>query len=117
MLKYFNYTVNAEDADFNNVVDCALELARATYENTKGADYADKNREVLTSIAKKSLEGTRYAAEFEAAGLAIFKKPQVTRSYAVRENFNAVNVILLKFTKLVMVKLLDSKLKAMIYSW
>jgi len=90
MLKYFNYTVNAEDADFNNVVDCALELARATYENTKGADYADKNKEVLTSIAKKSVEGTKYEADFEANGLAIFKKPMVTRSYAVRENFNAI---------------------------
>lgn len=88
MKKYFEYNRSTED--FNDVVDSALELARATYENKKPADYMDKNKILLENLGKYGVQGTRYEAEFEASGLEIYKKPMVGKNLSVRENFDAV---------------------------
>lgn len=89
MLKYFNYT-KSEDESFNSLVDCALELARATYEGNKPADYMEKNGQLLDAMGKKALEGTRYEADFEKDGLNVFLRPMVRNNSTVRDNFNAV---------------------------
>ena len=89
MRKYFNYT-KTNDEVFNSLIDCTLELARATYEGNKPADYMEKNVALLDSISKKAVEGTRYEAEFEAKGREIFRNPNVRNNSTVRDNFNAV---------------------------
>lgn len=89
MRKIFNYT-RTEDESFNTLVDCTLDLARASFEGKKPADYEAKNRELLEGIGKKMAEGTRYDAKYEAEGLAIYKNPMVNKNTQVRENFDAV---------------------------
>lgn len=89
MEKFFSYTRTADEA-FNSLVDCTLDLARQSYAGNKPADYAEKNTELLKAMGKKAVEGTRYEAEFEASGLAIFNRPQVKNNTTVRDNFNAV---------------------------
>lgn len=89
MRKYFNYT-KSNDETFNTLVDCTLELARATYEGNKPADYAEKNASLIDAMSKKAVEGTRYEAEFEAKGRGIFRNPNVRNNSTVRDNFNAV---------------------------
>lgn len=89
MMKYFSYN-RSENEIQNAIVDSALELARATYENRKPADYAEKNTELLKSMGKFAVEGTKFEADFENQGLAIFSRTQVKNSTAIRENFNVV---------------------------
>ena len=89
MERYFTYTKSQDDA-FNSLIDCTLDLARSCYEGKKGADYEAKNRELLEGMGKKAVEGTRYEADFEAEGLALFNKPMVKTNSTVRDNFNAV---------------------------
>ena len=88
MKKYFEYNHSTEE--FNDVVDSALELARATYEGNKPADYSEKNRVLLENMGKLGVQGTRYEADFEANGLEIYKRPMVGKNSSVRENFDAV---------------------------
>lgn len=89
MMKYFSYN-RSENEIQNAIVDSALELARATYENRKPADYAEKNTELLKSMGKFAVEGTKFEADFENQGLAIFSRTQVKNSTTIRENFNVV---------------------------
>lgn len=89
MLKYFEYN-RSTDAEFNSVVDGALDLARQSYEGRKSADYAEKNVLLIDSMLKKSIEGTRYEAQFEAEGRAMFNNPMVRNNSTFRDNFNAV---------------------------
>lgn len=89
MEKFFAYTRTADES-FNNLVDCTLDLARSAYEGKKAADYSDKNRELLEAMGKKMVEGSRYEAEYETAGLSLFNKPMVKNNTTVRDNFNAV---------------------------
>ena len=89
MKKYFGYSKTSDEV-FNSLVDTTLELARESYEGKKSADYAEKNAELIEAMGKKMVEGTRYEADYEAAGLEIFAKPMVKNSASVRENFNAV---------------------------
>ena len=89
MMKYFNYR-KSSDEEINTLVDCTLDLARASFEGKKPADYAEKNKEILTALAKKGVEGTRYEAEFENQGLALYGNPNVRNNSTVRDNFNAV---------------------------
>ena len=89
MRKYFNYTKSA-DEEFNSLVNCTLDLARATYEGKKADNYDEKNRELLEGMGKKMVEGTKYEAEYEEKGLSLFNKPMVRNNTAVRDNFNAV---------------------------
>ena len=89
MRKYFNYTKSA-DEEFNSLVNCTLDLARATYEGKKADNYNEKNRELLEGMGKKMVEGTKYEAEYEEKGLSLFNKPMVRNNTAVRDNFNAV---------------------------
>lgn len=88
MMKYFNYVRQSDD--FNSLVDCALDLARQTYENKKASDYEEKNRTLLQAFAKKGVEGTRYEASYEEKGLALYSNPNVKNNGTVRDNFNAV---------------------------
>ena len=88
MKKYFEY--NHSNTAINDVVDCALELARATYEGNKPADYIEKNRVLLENMGKLGVEGTRFEADFEANGLEIYKRPMVGKNASVRENFDAI---------------------------
>ena len=90
MRKYFAYNRLAGDADFNNVVDCTLDLARATFAGSKAADYEEKNKEVLSAMAKQAVKGTPYAETYEAEGLACFNRSMVRNNTTVRDNFNAV---------------------------
>ena len=89
MRKYFNYTKSADD-EFNSLVNCTLDLARATYEGKKENDYEAKNRELLEAMGKKMVEGTKYEAEYDNEGLSLFNKPMVRNNTSVRDNFNAV---------------------------
>ena len=89
MRKYFNYAKSA-DEEFNSLVNCTLDLARATYEGKKADNYDEKNRELLEGMGKKMVEGTKYEAEYEEKGLSLFNKPMVRNNTAVRDNFNAV---------------------------
>lgn len=89
MERFFNYTKSADTA-FNSLVDCTLDLARSCYAGNKPADYVNKNRELLEAMGKKAVEGTRYEADFEAEGLALYNKPMVKNNSTVRDNFNAV---------------------------
>ena len=90
MRKYFAYNRQAGDEAFNNLVDCTLELARTSFEGKQGADYEDKNKEVLKSFAKQAVKGTPYEATYEAEGLAAFNRSMVRNNSTVRDNFNAV---------------------------
>lgn len=89
MRKYFNYT-KSNDEVFNSLVESTLELARASYEGNKPADYAEKNAALIEGLGKKTVEGTRYEAEFENKGMDIFRNPNVKNNTTVRDNFNAV---------------------------
>ncbi len=89
MMKYFNYT-KSNDESFNSLVDCTLELARASYAGNKPADYAEKNGQLIDAMGKKAVEGTRYEADFEQDGMNIFLRPMVRNNSTVRDNFNAV---------------------------
>ncbi len=89
MRKIFNYTKSGNES-FDSVVDCALDLARMSYEGNKTADYEARNRKVLEGIAKLGVEGTRYENEFENKGLSLYASRQVTGNTTVRDNFNAV---------------------------
>ena len=89
MRKYFNYK-KSTDQDFNYLVDCTLELARATYEGNKPADYSEKNAALIDAMSKKAVEGTRYEADFEIQGREIFKNANVRNNSTVRDNFNAI---------------------------
>ena len=89
MKKIFSYTKSNDEA-FNSLVDCTVELAMARYEGKVASDYEAKNRELLEAMGKKAVEGTRYEADFEAEGLAIFARPMVKNNSTVRDNFNAV---------------------------
>jgi len=89
MLRMFNYN-RTEDEVFNSLVDSTLELAIARYEGKEVADYSEKNAQLLKSMGKKAVEGTRYESEFETKGLATFANPMVRSNSAVRDNFNAV---------------------------
>ena len=89
MLKYFNYR-KSNDEEFDNIVECTLDLARATYENKKSDDYKEKNAQVLNALGKKCVEGTRFEAMFEEKGLAVFNNPNVKNNQTVREMLNAV---------------------------
>ena len=89
MEKFFTYTKSADES-FNSLVDCTLDLARSCYEGKKSADYEVKNKELLYAMGKKGVEGTRYEADFEAEGLAIYNRPMVKTNSTVRDNFNAV---------------------------
>ena len=88
MRKTFDYNRSYGD-EFNTIVDCAVDLAIATYENKKPADYAEKNKSVLEGMAKWALAGTVGAARYEAEGLAALRSPQV-RTAAFRDQFNAI---------------------------
>lgn len=90
MRKLFTYNRNYGDDSFNNLVDCALDLARATFDGKKAADYNDKNAELLAAIGKYAVKGTPYEARYEAEKLDCFKSPMVNKNQAVRDNFNAV---------------------------
>lgn len=89
MREIFNYTKSGNE-NFDNTIEGALALARMSYEGKKDSDYEAKNKEVLTSIAKLVVEGTRYEAEFESKGLSLFNSRQVTGNTTIRDNFNAV---------------------------
>lgn len=89
MERFFNYTKSVDNS-FNSLVDCAIELSRSVYEGKKPADYDVKNKELLTAMGKKAVEGTRYEAGFETEGLGIFNRPMVKNNSTVRDNFNAV---------------------------
>lgn len=88
MRKVFQY-VQADDA-FNSLVESNLDLARQALNGSKAADYMDHNRELLEAIGTKVTEGTRFAAKYEAEGLAMFKNPMVNRNSDIRENFNLI---------------------------
>ncbi len=90
MKRYFEYNRTNNDEQFNSIVDGALDLARQTYEGKKSADYSEKNTIVIDAMLKKSIEGTRYEAQFEAEGRSVFKNPAVRKNNNFRENFNAV---------------------------
>lgn len=90
MRKYFAYNRQAGDADFNTLVDCTLDLARASFEGKKASDYEEKNKELLTAMGKQAVKGTPYEATFEAEGLAAFNRSMVRNNSTVRDNFNAV---------------------------
>jgi len=89
MKKYFGYTKSSDEV-FNSLVENTLELAREAHEGKKSANYAEKNSDLLVAMGKKAIEGTRFEADFEAEGLAIYNKPMVKSNTTVRENFNAV---------------------------
>ena len=89
MRRYFEFNRTENDA-FNALVEGALDLARQKYEGNVVADYKEKNAELIKSMGKKMVEGTRYEADFDAKGLSIFKDPQVKANTAIRDNFNAV---------------------------
>ena len=89
MEKFFAYTKTADES-FNSLVDCTLDLARRCYDGKKGSDYEAKNAELVKAMGKKAVEGTRYEADFEAEGLAIYNRPMVKNNSTVRDNFNAV---------------------------
>ena len=90
MRKLFAYNRNYGDEAFNNLIDCSLDLARATFDGKKAEDYSDKNKELLAAIGKYAVTGTVHAARYEAEGLDCFKSPMVHQNQAVRDNFNAV---------------------------
>ena len=90
MRKYFNYHRERYDEEFNTLVDCSLELARASFAGKKAADYEEKNRDLLAAIAKKSVENTPFVEAYEAEGLKLFHKPTVHNNQTVRDNFDAV---------------------------
>lgn len=89
MEKFFTYTKSVDES-FNSLVDCTLDLARSCYEGKKASDYGAKNKELIEAMGKKAVEGTRYEADFEAEGLAIYNRPMVKNNSTVRDNFNAV---------------------------
>ena len=89
MLKMFNYTRSSNENQ-NAIVDSALELARAYYDGKKPADYDEKNKLVLESMAKFAVEGTKFETMYENEGLKIFNHSQVKNSTNVRENFDVV---------------------------
>lgn len=89
MKKLFAYN-RQEDEAFNSLVDCTLDLARASFEGKRASDYNDKNRELLEAFAKRAVEGTNYAAAYEQKGLAAFHSSMLHNNQTVRDNFNAV---------------------------
>ena len=90
MRKYFAYNRDLYDESVNNLVDCSLDLARATFEGKKAADYEEKNKELLAAIAKHTLTNTPFEALYEAEGLKSFNRSTVRNNQQVRDNFNAV---------------------------
>lgn len=90
MRKLFAYNRNYGDDSFNNLVDCGLELARASFEGKKGSEYEEKNAELLAAIGKYAVRGTPHEARYEAEKLDCFKSPMVNKNQTVRDNFNAV---------------------------
>ena len=89
MRKIFNYT-RTEDEKFNEIVDCSLDLARASYEKNKPADYNEKNHDLVEALGKKMAEGSRYEAKFESEGLAMYKNPMVNKDPTIRGNFDVI---------------------------
>lgn len=89
MKKIFNYT-RFEDDSTNNIVECTLDLARASYEKNRPSDYNDKNKELCESLGKKLAEGSRYEAKFESEGLAMYKNPMVNKDMTIRGNFDVI---------------------------
>ena len=90
MRKYFTYNRQIGDEAFNNLVDCTLDLARASFEGKKAADYEEKNKELLTAMGKQAVQHTPYEALYETEGLQSFNRSMVRNNQAVRDNFNAV---------------------------
>lgn len=89
MKKIFSYERSNDEVE-NAIVDTAIELARQSYEGKKVADYEARNKELLTSMGKKMVEGTRYEAKFEAEGLEMFKSKQAENDVNIRNNFSYV---------------------------
>ena len=90
MRKIFGYNRQANDEAFNSLVDCTLDLARASFEGKRASDYEENNKKVLEAFAKRAVEGTPYAAKYEAEGLAAFNSSMLHNNSTVRDNFNAV---------------------------
>lgn len=88
MRKLFAY--NRQDEAFNTIVDCALDLARSTYEGKKAADYEEKNRDLLIAMGKYAVTNTPHEAVFETESISAFNRSMVRNNQAVRDNFNAV---------------------------
>lgn len=90
MRKIFAYNRQDNDAAFNSLVDCTLELARASYEGKKASDYEEKNKDLLIAMGKKAVENTPFASVFESEGLAAFHRSTLRNNQSVRDNFNAI---------------------------
>lgn len=90
MRKYFAYNRQVGDEAFNTLVDCTLDLARASFEGKKASDYEEKNKELCAAMGKQAVRGTPYEAKYEAEGLAAFNSTMVRNNQTVRDNFNAV---------------------------
>jgi hypothetical protein len=89
MKKLFAYN-RQEDEAFNSLVDCALDLARASFEGKRASDYDEKNKALLEGFAKRGVQGTSYADAYEAKGLAAYHSSMLHNNQNVRDNFNAV---------------------------
>ena len=90
MRKIFAYNRQDNDEAFNSLVDCTLELARASFAGKKASDYEEKNKDLLISMGKRAVENTPFAATFEKEGLAAFYRSTLRNNQSVRDNFNAV---------------------------
>lgn len=89
MKKYFTYE-RSTDAEFNDIVDGIVELARARSNGAVPSDYEAKNADLNKAIGKKIAEGTLYQAKFDEVGLAMFENKSVRNNTNIRDNFNAV---------------------------
>lgn len=89
MMSMFNYN-RTSDAEFNALVENAVDLAKQRLSGNIPADYEANKNALNVAIGKKIVENTRYAADFETEGNKVFLNPMVQNSTTVRENFNAV---------------------------
>ena len=90
MFKTFNYHAEGYDQDFRNIIESIKECTKKSFDQVADANREENLKLINEAIVKYSVEGTRYAAQFEAKGASIFKNPQVTKDRIVRSNFNAV---------------------------
>lgn len=90
MIRTFEYK-KSEDKMFNDIVDGVLESVNQSLQGiTDRKAYDELQENINSNIAKYIVNDTHFASQFEQKGREILKSPKVTRSAAVRENFNAV---------------------------
>ena len=88
MRKYFTYNRQIGDEAFNNLVDCTLDLARASFEGKKAADYEEKKEALIEKLNKKTM---MQGFKVEATDSGFYMKPVLDGKVLEEEEFDRLD--------------------------